>query len=93
MDFDEMTNKQKHIYVWVKFMDYEFRMCIENYSIKGYTLLINDYINPILFVYLFKNKEKTIELCREGTMLVKDINGNHFHMYLFLELEKMIQKL
>ena len=42
---------------------------------------------------LIKKAFKIIELCKEGADGIKFINGDHFHIYLFLELEKMIKDL
>jgi hypothetical protein len=88
-----MNSEKQHIWIWVKFMDYEFRSRLNGYNKRGYTHMIDNIINPILIYHLFKDNEKAIELCKEGADGIKFINGDHFHIYLFLELEKMIKDL
>ena len=90
-DFNNLTKDQKHIFIWIRYIDFEFRMSIKNLNKIGYEYLINEIVNPIMIDYLFKDNNKAIELCKLGMEKVKFINGNHFHIYLFSELEKMIE--
>jgi len=94
-DFNELTQKEKYIWVWVKFIDFEFREYAK-YKIehvkKAYIQLVNEILNPILINHLFNDDDKVAELCEKGAFYIKEINGNHFHIYLFKELSRMIQE-
>ena len=91
-DFNNLTKEQKHILIWIKYIDFEFMMSAKNFNKNGYEHLINKIVNPIMNYNIFKDNNKVIELCKLGMEKVKSINGNHFHIYLFSELEKMIKE-
>jgi hypothetical protein len=89
---DGYTREMMDIWVWVKFMDYEFRNYVDNkIQTHQYSTLINDFINPIIIDYLFKDNKKVLEICDDGRHFVKKINGNHFHIFLFIRLQELIK--
>ncbi|MFW9971726.1 MAG: hypothetical protein ACFFDF_16155, partial [Candidatus Odinarchaeota archaeon] len=89
MIFQEFSNEQKHIYVWIKAIYYEI---LEHKMIQGYKYIFNKFVIPIETAFRFHEYDKILKICEEATSNIKQINGNHFHLYLFLELKQLIEK-
>lgn len=91
MDFDYLCKKERHVYVWIDYMYEKFK--IYSKINKNYTLLVNKVILPIKGHFRLLEFKKITNLCLEGVSTVKMLNGNHYHMYLFLELIEMIKEI
>lgn len=62
-------------------------------EIYGYVKIFNNIITPIELLFSDEKYKEIIALCDEGRDRVKDINGNHFHILLFIDLKEMISEL
>lgn len=90
MDYLTLPIKEKIIFIWIRHLRFEF---LDYDHWRGYNNVINDIINPIEIGFMHKQYEGLIELCKEGVDTVKLLNGNHYHMNLFIELEKLLREL
>ena len=89
-DFRKLTRKEKHIFVWIKYIYLEFNKC-SHYT--GYSKFINNYIIPIEIMFREVKYKEIIEICSEATDLLKVLLGHHYHMWLFIELKKMLKEI
>ena len=89
MDYLTLPIEEKIIFVWIKFIYFEF---MEYKHIKGYRYLLEKAVNPMVSETQFRNYKKILELCKDIVSDIKIINGNQFHMNLFIELERMLKK-
>lgn len=89
-DFNEMTREEKHIFVWIQYIYLEFGTCAHYH---GYTNFINNYIVPIKIMFRESKYKEIIEKCPEVLEILKDLLGHHYHMWLFIELKKLLQEI
>lgn len=89
-DYLQLPIEEKIIFIWIKHLYFEF---MEHKHCQGYKFMINKFISPMISLVTHKNYDKIRPLCIEATQDMKILNGNHYHMNLFIELEKMLKKI
>ena len=78
------------MFVWIRHLRFEIRLYKH---IRGYIKLHDNIILPMESLFREEKYEEITMLCIEGTRTVKFLNGNHYHMNLFIELEKLLKEL
>ena len=89
MSYKQLSKKEKIIFIWIRHLRFEF---IDNNHWNGYIKVINELINPMEIMFRENKYEDIIELCHIATDTIKSLNGNHFHMNLFIELENLLKE-
>lgn len=90
MEYLQLPIKEKIIYIWIKHLYFEFKDYSSN---RAYIHMINDTIVPMLILVERRKYQEIMKLCPKAIDDMKFINGNHYHMNLFIELEKLIREL
>lgn len=89
MDYLTKPIEEKIIFIWIRHLRFELR---EHKHIHGYINIIDNIVYPLEVLFREGGKHKLMrELCVSGSYKIKSINGNQFHMNLFLELEELLK--
>jgi len=89
-EYLQLPIEEKIIYNWIRLIYLEFK---ERNGLVGYRYMINKYV---IFMISFVNNQQydeIVKMCPDAVFDMKQINGNHYHMNLFIELEKLLKKL
>ena len=81
MDYLMLPIEEKIIFVWIQHLYFEF---MEHKHCNGYISMINDTIVPMKIMVMHKEYKNIIEMCPKAVDDMKFINGNQYHMNLFI---------
>lgn len=97
MSFEDLNDEERHVHVWIQAIAAEF-INFYKYSNKNYLKICEKIVIPLQAAWSGatwsgEQYETMIRLCEKGSSQIKQINGNHYHIYLLQELIKMIKKI
>lgn len=78
------------MFIWIRHLRFEI---LDHRYWRGYEKLHDSVILPMESLFKEEKYEDITILCKAGTRTVKFLNGNQYHMNLFIELEKLLKKL
>ena len=85
IDYLQLPIKEKIIYNWIRLIYLEFK----EHDTTGYRYMVNKYVVSMVSFSNNQQYNEIVKLCPDAIFDMKQINGNHYHMNLFIELEKL----
>ena len=85
-DYLQLPIKEKIIFNWIRLIYLEFK---ERSGLVGYKHMVNKYVVPMVSFGNNQQYDEIVKRCPDAIDDMKQINGNHYHMNLFIELEKL----
>ncbi len=89
-DFRDLTEKERHIFVWLEYIYLLFMEC-KHY--RGYLQFINNYVVEFQTMLKEGKNKEIYDKCSDATDTLKFLLGHHYHMWLFIELKKMLKEI